>query len=144
VLVVMVGLPASGKSTYAAANFRHVVSPDALRLELSGRAFDRRVEEDVWAIAFDRLAELLEDGAIACFDATSLTRHRRRKLVALARRAGAPAVAIYVAIPPEIAWARNSARPRPVPERSFEQMVEALEPPSQEEGFAAVHVVIVR
>lgn len=36
------------------------------------------------------------------------------------------------------AWRWNLARERPVPRRSFAQMVLAFEPPQEEEGLAAV------
>lgn len=39
-LVVMVGIPGSGKTTWAEANFRHIVSPDRIRLEEFGTVFE--------------------------------------------------------------------------------------------------------
>lgn len=142
-LVVLVGVPGSGKSTYAHANFRHVVSPDAIRLERFGVRFDRTIEGAVWKDAYARVASHLDRGEVVCFDATSVTRKRRRKLLSLARDAGAPAVAIWLRIDTETAWTRNKQREHAVPRRAFAQLVRALLPPETEEGFAAVRTIDV-
>lgn len=137
-LVVMVGLPASGKSTYAERNFRVVISPDRIRREEFGTDFDRSIEREVWRRARRRTGERLERGDVVCFDATSLSRKRRRRLVFLARRAGAPAVAVWMDVSRSVAWRRNRQRERPVPRRSFAEMILAFDPPDEDEGFAAV------
>lgn len=134
----MVGLPGSGKTTYAEANFRTIVSPDRIRWERYRTRFDRRVEPAVWRIAHARTRSALTAGRVVCFDATSLTRRRRRPLLACASAAGRPAVAFWVRVDPAAAWARNVARPERVPHVAFRQMVRALQPPSTAEGFAAV------
>jgi predicted kinase len=139
VLVVMVGLPGSGKSTYARTNFRNIVSPDRIRLEQFGTAFDPDIEQEVWDGAFGEARRLLGAGAVVCFDATSVSRRRRFRLVHLARELGAPAVVVWVRVEPEVAWGRNAARERPVPREAFDRLVQAFEPPSaEEEGFLAV------
>ena len=140
-LFVMVGLPGSGKSTYAASNFRHVVSPDQIRLEQFGTAFDKKIEREVWKRGRARTREILERGDIVCFDATSLSRKRRRSLLVLADEAGAPAVAVWTKSSRQTAWRRNLRRPRSVPRRSFAQMLLAFEPPKMDEGFVGVLVV---
>lgn len=140
-LFVMVGLPGSGKSTYAASNFRHIVSPDQIRMEEFGTAFDDRIEREVWKRARARTREILERGDIVCFDATSLSRKRRRSLLVLAGEAGAPAVAVWTKASRQTAWRRNRQRSHSVPRRSFAQMLLAFEAPKMDEGFAAVLVV---
>ncbi|MFO7895215.1 MAG: AAA family ATPase [Longimicrobiales bacterium] len=137
-LVVMVGLPASGKTSWAERNFRTLISPDRIRMDEFGTEFDESIEDEVWRRARSRTREKLEAGDVVCFDATSLTRHRRRRLIALARDAGAPPVAVWMDTPRHVAWRRNRERERSVPRRSFAEMVVAFEPPTEDEGFAAV------
>lgn len=135
----MVGLPGSGKSTYAEQNFRTIVSPDRIRLEEFDTPFDRSIEREVWRRARRRTREALEEDRVVCFDATSLSRKRRRRLVFLAREADVPAVAVWMDVPRSTAWRRNRERERRVPRRSFAEMVLAFQPPdAEDEGLAAV------
>lgn len=137
-LVVLVGIPGAGKSSYARSNFRHIVSPDAIRLEEFGVRFDPRIEPEVWKRAYERVAAHLARRDVVCFDATSATRRRRQRLVRLANDAQLPAIAVWFSVPIELAWERNVAREAAVPRRAFRQLARALEPPSTEEGFVAV------
>src|SRR5688500_7348676 len=49
-LVVVCGLPRSGKTTYARTRNEPIVSPDAIRLALHGERFNELSEPFVWAI----------------------------------------------------------------------------------------------
>lgn len=134
----MVGLPASGKTSWAERNLRTIISPDRIRMEEFGTEFDASIEDQVWRRARQRTRRKLEQGDVVCFDATSLSRKRRRRLIALARSADVPAVAVWMDMPRHVAWRRNRERERSVPRRSFAEMVVAFEPPTEDEGFAAV------
>lgn len=48
---MLVGLPRSGKSTWAAAEGLPTVCPDAIRLALHGQTYIQEAEPHVWAIA---------------------------------------------------------------------------------------------
>ena len=50
-LILTVGLPRSGKSTWARKQGHPIVNPDAIRLALHGQRFVREAEPMVWAIA---------------------------------------------------------------------------------------------
>lgn len=140
-LVVMVGIPGSGKTTWATANFHNIVSPDRIRIDEFGTVFDPDVERKVWRRARARVREHLGRGDVVCFDATSATIKRRAALARMAREAGVPAVAVWVRVPEELAWERNRARARSVPRFAFNQIANAFQPPSAEEGFDAILIV---
>jgi predicted kinase len=143
-LYVLVGVPGSGKTTYARAALPHAlrISLDDLRLMLSGRTFDARLEPAV-AVAGEAVRDALAAYAAAhhvdlVFDATNVTRARRAPLIALARRLGLAPVAIYVDTPLAVAQERNGRRRVPVPRAVVENFDGRLEPPTTAEGFDEV------
>jgi predicted kinase len=79
-LVMMVGLPRSGKTTRADALYPSVpkVSPDAVRLALHGQPYISEAEPFVWAIARTMVKALFLAGHdIVVLDACNNTRARR-------------------------------------------------------------------
>lgn len=83
-LLMMVGLPRSGKSTFARALSREkgypIVCPDAIRLALHGKKFEFLAEPFVWAIAKVMLRALFIAGhEVVILDATNATRARRKE-----------------------------------------------------------------
>jgi predicted kinase len=80
VLILTVGLPRSGKSTWAQKQGLPIVSADAIRLALYGRAFEGLAEDFVWAQAAVMVRALfLAGNATIILDATSITKSRRDK-----------------------------------------------------------------
>jgi predicted kinase len=81
-VILMVGLPRSGKTTKALALWRGtgspIVCPDAIRLALHGQRFASRAEPFVWAIAKIMVRALFLAGhETVIVDATNTTRKRR-------------------------------------------------------------------
>lgn len=78
VLVVAVGLPRSGKSTWALSQSCPVVSPDAIRLAIHGQRFNAPAEPFVWLVAKTMVRALFLAGhSMVIVDATNTTRKRR-------------------------------------------------------------------
>lgn len=78
-LIVMVGLPYSGKSTVARECGSPIVCPDAIRVALHGRKFIPESEPIVWAIARYMVKALFLAGHnVVVLDATNTTRERRK------------------------------------------------------------------
>lgn len=61
-LMMTVGLPRSGKSTWARRQKLPIVSPDAIRISLHGERFIKTAEAIVWAHAKLMVASLFEAG----------------------------------------------------------------------------------
>ncbi len=77
-LILTVGLPQSGKSTWARQQGLPIVNPDSIRLALHGKPFIGLAEPFVWAIAKVMVRSLFiagHDDVIV--DATNTTRARR-------------------------------------------------------------------
>lgn len=77
-LIMTVGLPRSGKSTWAKQSGHPVVCPDSIRLALHGQAFYGPAEPMVWAIARLMVRSLFLSGhETVVLDSTNGTRARR-------------------------------------------------------------------
>jgi protein phosphatase len=145
-LVVLVGAAGSGKSTFAARWFdpSEVLSSDAFREILTGDAGDQRATKTAFSIIHRELTKRLAARRTVVVDATNIEASARRQLLARARFAGVPAVAIVFALPRDVVLARNAARPgrvvdATIVERHIERLESAL-PALAGEGFDAVVV----
>ena len=81
-LIMMMGLPRSGKSTWAKAQGFPIVSPDAIRLALTGQRWWSPIEHQVHATARTMVRALFLAGndTVILDDArTSLTKESREK-----------------------------------------------------------------
>jgi predicted kinase len=115
-LVVMVGPAGSGKSTLARRLFAadEILSSDALRAVVSGDEADQSASRTAFSILHRELTRRLGAGKLTVVDATNLRREHRRPLVERARRAGVPAIAIVLDLPPDVVRAQNAGRARVV------------------------------
>lgn len=78
ILVAIVGLPLSGKSTWAKSQAWPIVCPDAVRLAIHGERFIGRTEPFVWATVKAMVRALFLAGhKIVILDACNTTRKRR-------------------------------------------------------------------
>jgi predicted kinase len=89
-LILTVGLPRSGKSTWAKETGHPVVNPDSIRLALHGQAYIKSAEGFVWAIAKTMVASLFLAGHdTVVLDATNTTIKRQEDWNEVAGEAGA-------------------------------------------------------
>ncbi|HWF06934.1 MAG TPA: ATP-binding protein [Bryobacteraceae bacterium] len=141
-VVLAVGLPGSGKSSYLAGLGAHPISSDAIRMQLVDDETDQTIHERVFATMRYLLAQRLELARpVTYIDATNLTRADRLPFIEVARRHGAAAEALYFEVPLSVCRARNAARSRVVPDEALEAMAARLEPPAAEEGFTRIESV---
>jgi predicted kinase len=77
-LLMTVGLPRSGKSTWARSTGLPVVNPDSIRLALHGQRFVKQAEGMVWTVAHLMVDALFLAGhRTVILDATNVTAFRR-------------------------------------------------------------------
>ena len=77
-LICTVGLPRSGKSTWARTTPHPIVNPDSIRLALHGQPFYADAEPMVWAVAKLMVKALFGAGhETVILDATNTSRSRR-------------------------------------------------------------------
>ena len=144
-VVLAIGLPGSGKSSWFK---RHNVSPLSSDL-LRSLLFDDPTEQRFQDLVFSNLRSLLKARLIArrpmnYVDATNLSPHDRQAWIKMAHDYGYEVHAVFFDVPVEVCMERNQRRKRIVPDDVMRRMASKLRPPTFEEGFAKITVVRVK
>jgi predicted kinase len=144
-VVLAIGMPGSGKTTWFGRRGITPLSSDLLRNIL----FDDVEEQRYQGLVFSTLRSLLRARLIARMpmnyvDATNLSTHERRQWIKMAKSFGYEVQAVFFDVPLEVCLERNSKRDRSVSEDIMRKMAEKLKPPVFEEGFEKITVVRVK
>lgn len=143
-LFMLIGLPGSGKSTFARNRVKfyddcnktrlEIVSSDDIREELYGTRFCQKDPARVFEIAHERIINSLEQGWDVIFDATNITRKNRASLL--------NKIPAYTEKFAQICWApistcieRDLKREFPVKANVIWKMAYKFQMPFYDEGF---------
>lgn len=137
-LIVMCGLPGSGKSVYVKNNFTSkgevIISMDSVRQELFGDSRCQHNNAKVSKVALAKVDVKLSEGHTVVFDATSITKEHRANLINLAKKHGSKSTILYKKMELEDLLMVNKYRDTPIPERSLCYIRLKLEEPESNEA----------
>jgi len=145
VVVLAIGLPGSGKSSWFKRHNVVPLSSDMVRSLL----FDDVREQRFQDLVFSNLRSMLKARLIAkrptnYVDATNLTPQERQHWIKLAKDYQYEVQAVFFDVPLDVCLERHQRRDRVVPEDVMRRMAAKLKPPAFEEGFAKITVVRVK
>lgn len=140
-IVLLVGLPGSGKSTWAEGKLG-VLSSDALRELLADHPDNQNIHARVFRVLRDLLKHRLElKRPVTYVDATNLTPYEREPYFKLAQLFDCKVEAVFFDVPIDECIRRNRERQRVVPDEVIRKMADRLIKPSAKEGFSRVQVI---
>jgi predicted kinase len=145
IVVLAIGLPGSGKSSWFKRHNVVPLSSDMMRSLL----FDDIKEQRFQDLVFSNLRSMLKARLIAkrpmnYVDATNLTPQERQHWIKLAKDYNYEVHAVFFDVPLEVCLERHARRDLVVPEDIMRRMAAKLKPPSFNEGFAKITVVRVK
>jgi predicted kinase len=145
---MMVGLPASGKSTIAEELSREenaiVHASDRLRKELFGdeNANDKNVE--LFKELHKRIKNDLSEGKNVIYDATNINYKRRKAFLEELKNISCKKICYLIATPYEECLEQNKLRERFVPEHVIKKMYLGFYIPQYYEGWDKIEIVYTR
>lgn len=142
--VMLVGLPASGKSTYSDVftKFGYTIhSSDAIREELFGNQGDQSDHQLVFNILHKRIKEDLKAGRSTVYDATNISAKRRMAFLREIERYNAETACFFIATPYQECIERDKNREHSVGEDVIKRMYMNFWVPHYYEGWDRIEIL---
>ena len=144
-VVLAIGLPGSGKSSWFKRHNIRPLSSDLLRELLFDDAEEQRFQDLVFSNLRSMLkARLIAKRPMSYVDATNLTPHDRASWIKLAKDYGYDVHGVFFDVPLEVCMERHLRRSRVVSEDIMRKMAAKLKAPTFDEGFSKLTVVRVK
>jgi predicted kinase len=142
ILEILVGIPCSGKSTYAENEVRKkdviVISTDEIRKELTNtNIYQEELNSTVFDIAYSRIEEALKKKLYVIFDATNTNKKYRKRVISIGKRNNAIIVATVFRTHIDVCIERNKSREidRIIPNKTLLQWHNKFSGIDKSEGF---------
>lgn len=148
-IIIMVGIPGSGKSTEAKKLLQDfdyidsklnisrnniILSSDEIRKEITGDENNQEKNEEVFKLMHKRIKENIKKG-IVIVDATNITTNNRKAILNCVKKEKCLKIAYVMTTPIQLCKIFNSGRERKVPEYVIDNMAKKFQVPFLEEGF---------
>lgn len=142
-LVIMVGLPGSGKSTYVKKHYKDykIFSSDHYRKIILGDENNQSNSPRIFAALFNDLATALEKGYDCVVDATNCKYKSRVMAIQLGKKYNCTIEAVVIHQPIEVCIDQDKKRNRTVGEAVIKKFASGYKFPQYWEGFDIISVI---
>lgn len=144
-LIMTIGLPGSGKSSYAAELEKEgyvVCSSDAIREEICNDINCQDKNVDVFNILHSRIKEHLKNGQNVVYDACNIASKRRRAFLMQLNKIKCVKKCVVIATPYTLCVFNNENRERTIPQEVIDRMYKCWQPPHWFEGWDDIDIAI--
>jgi len=143
-LMMLVGLPASGKSTMSKQlqEIHNAVahSSDKIREEISGDRANQSINQEVFELLHKRVKEDLKAGKNVVYDACNINWKRRKSFLS-ELKVDCEKVCIFLATPHKDCVELNNSREKPIPTDVITRMYKNFYIPQSYEGWDLIQTV---
>lgn len=142
--LMLVGLPASGKSTKCKELAKEynatIFSSDALREEMFGDVNDQTHNQELFAELHKRIKDCFSSGKSAIYDACNINYKRRMAFLAELKNTPCEKICVIMATPLIACYERNTMRERKVPISVIIRMFKSFNVPYFYEGWDDIKI----